>query len=112
WSALSTGMSGGGSTSVQAFAVFDDGDGPALYAGGDFTSAGGIASRAVAEWNGTTWSSLHGGVSSASFTFVAALAACDDGSGSGLYAAGRFTDAGAIGARNIARWNGSTWSAL
>lgn len=37
WSALGTGMN----ESVYGLAVFDDGDGPALYAGGLFTTAGG-----------------------------------------------------------------------
>jgi len=33
-------------------------------------------------------------------------------SGTDLYAGGSFTAAGGVAARNIARWNGSTWSAL
>ncbi|MCO6436111.1 MAG: hypothetical protein J5J06_03395 [Phycisphaerae bacterium] len=37
WSPLGTGMN----DAVRAFTVFDDGSGPALYAGGEFTTAGG-----------------------------------------------------------------------
>src|SRR5207244_2479119 len=33
-------------------------------------------------------------------------------SGSDLYAGGSFTNAGGVAATNIAKWNGSTWSAL
>ena len=33
-------------------------------------------------------------------------------SGSDLYAGGRFTTAGGIAANRIAKWNGSSWSAL
>ncbi len=33
-----------------------------LYAGGWFTSAGGITSNYIAKWNGSTWTSLGQGV--------------------------------------------------
>src|SRR5262245_6472774 len=39
WSALGSGMSGGGA--VLALTVYDDGGGPALYAGGGFCTGGG-----------------------------------------------------------------------
>src|SRR5258705_8028337 len=44
-----------------ALAVFDDGTGPALYAGGYFTPAGGVNATHVAQWNGSTWSPLGRG---------------------------------------------------
>jgi len=47
--------------SVRALAVFDDGSGPALYAGGDFTTAGGVAANRIAKWNGSSWSQLGSG---------------------------------------------------
>jgi len=47
---------------VGALTVFDDGSGPALYAGGNFTIAGGVAANRVAKWNGSSWSSLGSGV--------------------------------------------------
>jgi hypothetical protein len=31
-------------------AVYDDGDGPALYVGGDFSAAGGIPVNSIARW--------------------------------------------------------------
>ena len=43
---------------------------------------------------------------------VNALAVFDDGSGPALYAAGRFRFAGATRVDRIARWNGTSWSAL
>jgi predicted outer membrane repeat protein len=43
---------------------------------------------------------------------VTALAVYDDGTGAALYAAGSFTHAGQLEATGIAKWNGSTWSAL
>jgi hypothetical protein len=36
---------------VRALAVFDDGNGPALYASGDFTLAGGVAANYIARWD-------------------------------------------------------------
>jgi len=33
-------------------------------------------------------------------------------SGTNLYAGGMFTSAGSVGASCIAKWNGSSWSAL
>jgi hypothetical protein len=151
WSALGTGLSGGSSPSVSALTVFDDGNGPALFAGGSFTTAGGAAVNYVAKWNGSSWSPLamgldHGVLALTTFDDgsgtalyaggylaggivkwngahwsavgggmnydVESLAVFDDGSGAALYAAGRFTTAGGGQANNIAKWNGSSWSPL
>ena len=45
---------------VWPLATFDDGSGggPALYAGGLFTTAGGATASHVARWNGTEWSKV------------------------------------------------------
>jgi hypothetical protein len=42
--------------SVDAFAVYDDGHGPALYAGGSFTTAGACVANGIAKWDGSSWS--------------------------------------------------------
>ena len=109
WSALGLGMGGPTKPSVNALAVFDDGTGLALYAGGDFTIAGGVTAHRVAKWNGHNWSPLGSGVEQGS---VNALAVFDDGSGPALYVGGSFGTAGGVAASRIARWNGSSWSAL
>ena len=44
--------------------------------------------------------------------WVDALAVFDDGSGPALFVGGRFTSAGGVPANCIAKWNGTTWSAL
>jgi hypothetical protein len=36
----------------------------------------------------------------------------DDGSGPALYVAGQFSLAGGVSAHNVAKWDGSSWSAL
>ena len=50
---------------VRALTVFDDGSGPALYAGGAFTTAGGVAANHIAKWNGSSWSALGSGMNGA-----------------------------------------------
>lgn len=110
WSALGAGLhnSSGFTAEVDALAAFDDGSGPALYAGGSFDRAGAVPVLNVAKWNGTSWSAVGSGVAGQ----VWALQTFDDGSGPALYAAGWFAQAGGVAANSIAKWNGSSWSAL
>jgi hypothetical protein len=110
WSALGAGLGGqSGSQSVQALSVFDDGGGPALYAGGGFTLAGGAPANCIARWDGASWSTVANGVEGQE---VLALLALDDGAGPALVAGGTFTGASGAGAKNVARWSGTAWSAL
>jgi len=108
------GLQGG---QVNAFATFDDGAGPALYAGGEFVLAGTLEVNHIARWDGTTWSALTGpmgtGVSSPTQeTAVRALTPFDDGTGPALFVGGNFRNAGGVEARGIARWDGTSWGAL
>ena len=100
WSSLNGGMSG----DVLALARLDDN----IYAGGQFTSAGGVAAANIAAWSttGSTWSPLAAGVSGS----VAALDATDNA----LYVGGTFTTAGGIAGSNVASWSPSTnsWQSL
>lgn len=99
WSPLGLGLNG----TVKALVVHDDGSGggPALFAGGSFTTAGLVAASQVARWDGTAWSPLAGGPGFSNDT--RALAVYDDGSGPALYAGGRF---------GLKRWDGATWSSV
>jgi hypothetical protein len=109
WSALGSGIEGSSGAypgAVYALAV----SGSDVYAGGWFTTAGGIAASNIAKWDGSSWSALGSGMGGDS-TFgpgVWALAV----SGSDVYAGGEFTMAGGIAVTNIAKWDGSSWSAL
>ncbi|HKE01198.1 MAG TPA: hypothetical protein VKE69_09325, partial [Planctomycetota bacterium] len=100
--------------SVSAMTAFDDGSGPALYVGGYFMTAGGVATRCIAKWNGVSWSGLAGGldVPSDGLPWVYALRAFDDGSGPALYVGGSIAGAGGVSAYGLMRWKGSTWSAM
>ncbi|TVQ31870.1 MAG: hypothetical protein EA376_07735 [Phycisphaeraceae bacterium] len=113
WSPLGSGVSGGDFPFVTALTVFDDGSGggPALYAGGDFTTASGVSTDNIAKWDGASWSPLGSGMNDN----IRALTVFDDGSGGGLalYAGGFFTSAGGVTATShIAKWDGAAWSPL
>jgi hypothetical protein len=109
WTGVGEGMSNYGI--VHALARFDDGQGIALYAVGEFQSAGGVVVNRVAKWNGSTWSALGFGLQGGSQKALA-LGVFDDGSGPALYAGGNFASAGLVDAYGIAKWNGTAWSAL
>jgi hypothetical protein len=118
WSALGSDGNGGGALNdwVRALAVSDTD----LYVGGDFTNAGSHAKADfVARWNGTAWSALGSNAANTNGAIgpspdspsasVFALAA----SGNDLYVGGVFLDAAGIPyADDIAKWDGSAWSAL
>jgi len=106
WSRLSEGINDG----VAALAVFDDGSGPALYAGGPFFYAGGIEAQSIAVWDGVAWSPVNGPMGESLNGTVDALLVYDDGGGPALYVGGRFTTADTIPATSIAKWDGTDWS--
>ena len=112
WVAVGNGLN----DAVKALAASDSD----LYAGGDFIEAcgnetcdsGNSPARHIARWNGSSWSALGNGLNDN----VYALAV----SGGDLYAGGDFTQicgdaacsAGNTPANHVAKWNGSSWSAL
>ncbi len=98
WSALGVGMN----YNVEALSVDASGN---LYAGGAFTTAGGVTAKKVAKWDGSAWSALGEGMDKT----VYALAIDSVGN---LYAGGDFTTAGGVSANRIAKWDGNTWSSL
>ena len=94
----------------RAWAVFDDGSGPDLYSGGLFTHAGDLEINGLARWDRIAWSEVGGGVTGVDGVY--ALVVHDDGAGDALYVAGSFTHAGGVPANNVAKWDGTKWSAL
>ncbi|MFI4917219.1 MAG: GC-type dockerin domain-anchored protein [Phycisphaerales bacterium JB060] len=93
---------------VYATFTWDDGEGPAVYIGGDFTIAGSVNASNVASWDGERWEALGGGTDG----IVHSFGVFDDGSGEALYVGGDFQTAGGLDAPHIARWDGSQWSGL
>ncbi|MBK7878189.1 MAG: thrombospondin type 3 repeat-containing protein [Planctomycetes bacterium] len=115
WSTLGGGLGGFLGAECRALAIYDeDGAGPgnaALFAAGPFSDAGGVPSIGVARWNGSAWSTVGTNMSGL-FSMAEALTVADLGAGPELYLGGSFSQIGGIAARNVARWNGTSWSAL
>lgn len=122
WSALGDGVNHANPTlldsapDVFALKVFDDGNGPKLYAAGAFSQAGGMPASMIASWDGTQWQALDAGLLGCTGydcpePYLRDLEVFDDGHGPALYAAGRFTLPGSTQKRSLARWNGTTWFA-
>ncbi|MBN1783132.1 VCBS repeat-containing protein, partial [bacterium] len=103
-----------------AIAVF----GGHVIAAGGFDYAGDEPVHCIAQWDGSTWSDMGGGLTGGfdykgncfpwycfpteNPTMVYALRP----SGGWLYAAGEFKTAGSVVSKGIARWNGTQWSAV
>jgi hypothetical protein len=106
WSALGSGVS---SWAPLAIVV----SGSDVYVGGDFPTAGGVTVNNIAKWNITTstWSTLGSGVSGAPSNHQGqvSMLAIKEGE---LYMGGLFTTAGGTSASNLAKWSGSSWSAI
>jgi trimeric autotransporter adhesin len=95
--------------SVNAM-VWHDGQ---LYVGGAFTNAGTTAVSNLARWDGSAWSPVGGGVAGEASLFTGVPVSTLQFLGDDLYVGGHFTTVGdSVPALNVARWDGSTWSAL
>lgn len=103
WSAVGIGID----SNVNALTIYNGN----LYAAGSFHLAGGITVNSIAKWNGTTWSALGTGIKKFNNLYPGDINALAVYNGE-LYAAGWFDKAGGVSAFNIAKWNGTTWSAV
>lgn len=95
------GMTGATAATTNVFALAVVGND--LFAGGQFTGAGGNPMTNIARWNGGEWESVGNANG-----IVRAMTQYDGE----LYAAGEFTMIGGISANRIARFDGSNWNAL
>ncbi|HBA86298.1 MAG TPA: hypothetical protein DCZ95_19635, partial [Verrucomicrobia bacterium] len=97
WTNLGSGVNDGVSALLH--------DGTNLYAGGEFTNAGGVAVNCIAMWNGASWTNLGSGLGGS----VVALTH----NGANLYAGGYFTNiGGVVMTSSVAMWNGTSWTNL
>jgi hypothetical protein len=106
-----------GFTEVRAFAIYDDGQGPFLYAGGRFTKSGDLTQDLgfIARWDGQEWQPLGGGLAMSkqvSKPGVHAMTVFDDGTGPVLCVAGCFDSADGGPVTGLAGWDGSSWLPL
>jgi hypothetical protein len=103
WSALGSGIAGNGVT-VSAITV----DGSDVYVGGQYLTAGGLASEKIAKWNGTAWSGFGTGIQGGQGN-VKAIAV----QGTNVFVTGSwFTTAGGVAVNSIAHWDGSAWKTM
>ncbi|MEJ2628957.1 MAG: hypothetical protein P8078_10415, partial [bacterium] len=77
-----------------------------MYAGGSFTTAGGVSASHIAVWNGSSWSALGSGVDGDVYAIAM--------KGNEVYVGGDFQHAGGMTVNNIAVFNtdSQTWSDL
>lgn len=104
WSPLGAGTS----DRVRALLPLPNGE---LLVGGHFGTAGGLPfTYCLARWNGTAWASTGFDPLPSVFSpWVNALARLPNGD---VVVGGQFTSAGAAPQNGLARWDGTTWSAL
>lgn len=76
--------------------------------GGQFLATGDIFSQGIAQWDGSRWRGIGGGIQGTRSHRVVALAS----SGPELFAGGIFTNMGGLSCSSIARWDGMSWSPL
>jgi hypothetical protein len=100
WSAIDSGTN----NIVNAMAIDQSGN---IFAGGCFTKAGSDSASHIAEWNNASnlWTNLGAGIRGTTPSVYSMVL-----SGTNLIVGGTFSVAGGDTAKNIALWNGTTWS--
>ena len=110
WSALGANGAGIGALNGTVMTILANGS--TVYIGGQFTNAAGLAKADyIARWDGSAWHNLgsNGAGNGAINAYVDSLTM----SNSYLYVGGDFTNAANHSdADKLARWNGTSWSAL
>lgn len=111
WRSIGASFPSNSANSVWSMHVWNGTGNSRLYVGGGFTIIAGQNGVGVAAWDGEAWQPLATTITGFSPT-VFALTSFNDGSGDKLYAAGRFDTINGVNARLVARWNGTSWSAV
>lgn len=79
-----------------------------LIVTGEFRKSNGSVGNTIAQWDGTSWSDLGGGVLPSGIRRVQGLGEFEGE----LIATGRFETIGNVNIKNIARWNGRRWKSI
>ena len=111
WSSLGQGLKNtdGKMPIVRSISIARNGD---AYVGGTFVQAGGAPAVGLARWDGSSWTTLGGGLSNPQFldtTPVWDTLLLDN---EDLIVSGFFAYAGGVTVNGMARWDGSAWSAF
>lgn len=98
---------------ARGLGTFDSGDGPVLFAGGDFQRSGDTLNLSrIAQWDGQSWSAVSAPDLLGTDDQVNAMEVYDDGNGNALYIGGWIRYGGAAVVRGVARYEGTSWSPL
>lgn len=97
WIAMSTGAN-------DAVNIIAEDKNTTVFAGGDFTTIGGVSINRIAKWDGSAWSAV--GSASGADGVVYALALGLDGT---MFMGGDFTSVAGQSITNFAAWTGSDW---
>jgi hypothetical protein len=82
-----------------------------VVAAGQFDLAGGVPAFKVAQWNGSVWSAMGGGIEQyGAFGAPSSVQALHRTSSGALFAVGDFRTVGGRDGVGLARWSGSTWA--
>lgn len=95
---------------VGATAVFDDGQGEALYMVRDDPACDGSTNGRIARWDGVSCTVVPGEFEQ--YADLKTLLAVDVGDGPRLYVGGQFTTIDGAVMNSIAAWDGDVWSPL
>ncbi len=112
---LGTGWAFNSVNAVWSMLSTDIFGGPKVFFGGGFADLAGTPAGNVGVWDGTTVTPIATTMNLVGINpLVTAMTLFDDGQGGGtqLYIGGRFADVDGVATKMIARWNGSTWSAV
>jgi len=93
---------------VWALDVFND----SLYAGGKFTKSGNLDVTGLSKWDGQNWTALPPLTDPITWSHPSVKALLNHGTNTELIVAGDFKTAGGLTVNHIARWNGTSWSAM
>lgn len=111
WDGTSWSGVGGSAPNNAVYGMCFGPDG-SLYITGTFTQVGAMAANRIAKFDGSTWSALTSGGSNGLGPGGTNGNDCIVGPDGMLYVSGAFTTAGSTTCNNIAKWDGTTWSAL
>ncbi len=111
WSAV-PGLDGAGlelDGRVITLEVLNDGTGPALYIGGEFTLAAGLDAPFIAKWDGTTWSAFNGPGGPDSLSKITGIHFHDFGGGPSLFVCGVLYNLEARTTPAVLQWESGAW---
>ncbi|MFM9994465.1 MAG: hypothetical protein ACKVU4_01545 [Phycisphaerales bacterium] len=83
-----------------------------LYAGGQFSDAGGVPAANIARWDGDTWHPVGDGLGNPGNSPVLALASYRGDLYAGGLFQGSFGPGGNVFMANVGRWDGAAWHPL